>query len=525
MMRKREMGFSYLVSPGNELAVTFEDYLEWLIEDPDTSVVGAYLETVRHPERLRELGARAEETGTSIIVMKVGRTPFAQEASAAHTAALASDDAVVDALFRQSGMVRVDGLNELAEAISIRLSPRFHRAGRRLLVLSGSGGECSHVSDVAISEGFEMEPLAETTKDGLSGVLPDFTVRRNPLDGGGAGLYEDPAVLPAMLDVVLADPKFETLAVTLGLDSRDWMVQALADSVSPTDRFVLAYNSMTTGAVEAAMVGKLRDAGIPYVESTETTFAALAKLLRRTAPSRDPRTATRWTQRSGPTRNLDLGEARDLLAEVGIAMPAMRQARSESVALDFAAAVGAPVALKIDQPDIAHRTDVGGVRLGLLDPVEVARHYRELRALLDAVEGAENRGSIVVQEMAPKGIELILGLRFDPVVGPAVLIGMGGVLAELLDDVAVVAPPFTRADADAALRTLRGARMFAGVRGAAPVPTTAVVNAMVALGDWALDRADGVSVVEMNPLVVSDDGSVLAVDALVSVIDHPGGRS
>jgi acyl-CoA synthetase (NDP forming) len=328
-----------------------------------------------------------------------------------------------------------------------------------------------------------------------------------------------------MLDVVLADPNFETLAVTLGLDSRDWMVQALADSVSRTDRFVLAYNSMTTGAVEAAMVGKLRAAGIPYVESTETTFAALAKLLRRTAPLRDPRTATRWTQRSGPTRNLDLGEARDLLDEVGIAMPAMRQARSESVALDFAAAVGAPVALKIDQPDITHRTDVGGVRLGLLDPVEVARHYRELRALLDAVEGAENRGSIVVQEMAPKGIELILGLRFDPVVGPAVLIGMGGVLAELLDDVAVVAPPFTRADADAALRTLRGARLFAGVRGAAPVPTTAVVGAMVALGDWALDRADGVSVVEMNPLVVADDGSVLAVDALVSVIDHPGGRS
>ncbi len=522
LMRRREMGFSYLVSPGNELAVAFEDYLEWMIDDPATTVVGAYLETVRHPERLRELGARAEETGTSIVVMKAGRTAFGQEASRAHTAALASDDAVVDALFRQSGMVRVDSLNELAEAISMLLSPRFRRAGWRLGVLSGSGGECSHVSDVAVGEGFEMPPLAPATQDALNAVLPDFSIRRNPLDGGGAGLYEDPSVLPVMFDAVLADPGFDTLAVVLGLEGRPWMVDALAEGVARSDRFVVAYNSMITGVTEPEMIGRLASAGIPYVEGTETAFAALAKLLRRTVPASAPPPtvmAVDAARSSGSPRNLDLGAARNLLAGIGIAMPTTHLVSSEAEALAAAEAIRVPVALKIDHPSVSHKTELGGVRLGVADPAEVARHYRELRALLDRLDGTDGHGSVVVQAMAPNGIEMILGLKIDPVAGPAVLIGMGGILAEILHDVAVVAPPFDRQEAIAGLRSLRGYRLFEGVRGGPPVPDTAVVDAIVALGEWALDRADGVSVVEVNPLVVAGDGAVVAVDALVTVTD------
>ena len=453
--------------------------------------------------------------------MKAGRTAFAQEASRAHTAALASDDAVVDALLRQSGIVRVDDLNELAEAMSIALSPRVRRGGWRLGVLSGSGGECSHVSDVATGEGFEMPPLAESTTTALDAVLPDFSVRRNPLDGGGAGLYEDPTVLPAMLDIVLADPSFDTLAVTLGLDSRDWMVEALAEGVARSERFVFAYNSMITGVVDAAMVGKLRAAGIPYVEGTETAFGALAKLLRRTAPTSAPTRARRGRQDAGArTRNLPLDEAARLLAEIGIAMPPMRVTSSDAEAVAAADAVGWPVAVKIDHPSVAHKTDLGGVRLGVDRPPDLVRHHQELHSLLDALDGDAGHGSVVVQAMAPRGIELILGLRVDPVAGPAVLIGMGGILAELLEDVAVVTPPFGRDDAAAALGALRASRLFEGVRGVAPVPTTAVIDAMVALGDWALERSDGISVVEVNPLVVADDGSLVAVDALVTVTDE-----
>jgi succinyl-CoA synthetase beta subunit len=176
--------------------------------------------------------------------------------------------------------------------------------------------------------------------------------------------------------------------------------------------------------------------------------------------------------------------------------------------------------MKIDHPSVAHKTELGGVRLAVDGPSELVDHHRELQALLDSLNGAAGPGSVVVQAMAPRGLELILGLRVDPVAGPAVLIGMGGILAELLEDVAVLTPPFTRDDAAAALGGLRAARLFEGVRGAAPVPTEAVVDAMVALGDWALERSEGISVVEVNPLVVAHDGSALAVDALVTVTDE-----
>jgi acetyltransferase len=518
MMRRRGMGFSYLVSPGNELGISFEDYLEWLIEDPDTTIVGAYLETLRNPERLRELGVRAEETGTSIVAMKVGTTPFAQEASRAHTAALATDDAIIDALLRQSGIVRVDSLNELAEALVVLSSERFGRAGWRLGVLSGSGGECSHVSDAAEREGFEMPDLADSTQLALGAVLPDFSVRRNPLDGGGAGLYEDPAVFPVMFDVMLADPGLETLALVLGLDTRDWLVNAIVDGAARSDRFVMVYNPMITGVVDVEMVAKLRAVGVPFVEGTETAFAVLAKLLRRTPPTGLLPAAPGARRRAAGERSLDFLTAAVVLDELGIAAPVTHSVASAEEAVDAAHAIGYPVALKVDHPDVAHKTELGGVRLGISADADVAGHYDDLRAVMNAFN---DDGAVLVQMMVPPGIEMILGLRVDPVAGPAVVVGMGGIYAELFDDVAVVVPPFTTSEAVAAVDSLRGIRLFDGARGSDPVSRARLVDVIVALGEWALERPD-VAVLEVNPLIVSADGELTAVDALVRVTDGHG---
>ena len=396
MMRKREMGFSYIVSPGNELAIGFEDYLEWLIDDPETTVVGAYLETLRRPERLRELGVRAEETGTSDRRHEGrsdglrGRRPAGPTPRRLPRTTPSSTP-----LLRQSGIVRVDDLNELAEAMSIALSPRFRRAGWRLGVLSGSGGECSHVSDVATGEGFEMPPLAESTTTALDAVLPDFSVRRNPLDGGGAGLYEDPTVLPAMLDIVLADPSFDTLAVTLGLDSRDWMVEALAEGVLRSERFVFAYNSMITGVVDAAMVGKLRAAGHPVRRGNRDRRSAHWPSC--CGARRRPAHQQVWdasdTPRAGAPATSPLDEAARLLADVGIAMPALRITSSEAEAVAAADAVGWPVAMKIDHPSVApqdgaRRCPPGGRRtVGAGPTTTVSCRRCSIRSTANPVQG------------------------------------------------------------------------------------------------------------------------------------------
>jgi acyl-CoA synthetase (NDP forming) len=514
MMRRKGMGFSFIASPGNELDVGFEDYLEFMIDDPETTVIGAYLETVRRPWRIRELGVRASENGTTIIVMKAGRSPFAQEASMAHTSALATDDSLVDALLRQSGIVRVDSLNELSEAMSIAASPKFPRAGWRVGVLSGSGGECSHVSDALTAEGFEVPPLAESTHEQLRTILPEFSVARNPLDSGGSGIYENPTVFPRMFEMMLSDPGFETLALVLGLDTRDWLAEAIVDGAAKTDHFVLVYNSMITGIIEPDIIAKLASVGVPLVEGTEIAFSALAKLLRRRVPIRPTSRLgfERWIANDSPVRNLGFMGASAVLQEIGIETPPTKVVTSEAEALAAAAAIGYPVALKIDHPDVTHKTEVGGVRLGIASDDELTDAYGALQAVLDGVPGA---GSVIVQSMASDGIHMILGLKVDPVIGPAVLVGLGGIFAEILHDVAVLVAPFDADDAIAALRSLKGYQLFEGARGAAPVSPDKLVQMMVALGDWALQQGDRISVLEVNPLIVFGDGSAQAVDVVI----------
>jgi acyl-CoA synthetase (NDP forming) len=550
---RRGLRFSLAVSSGQELVTTTPAYLEYALGLPETRVLALVLEAMRDAGQLTDVLATAAERDIPVVLLTVGGSASGQAMVAAHSGALAAADGVWEALARAYGVHRVADLAELTDtlelfAIGRRVIPPVlvpsqppaqpgespSAAGPVLGIATvhDSGLERAHTADVAEQLDVPFAEISPATTELLGKLLDPGLLPANPLDVWGTGA-DTRELFAASLTALAGDPSVAAVALAVDLvhelDGDRSYPLALLDATVRTDK-PLAVLSNLSSAIDPEIAGLLRESGVPVLEGTRTGLLALRHLLdhaRQTALApqpgpASPAAAKAGLPRGGHARTIDPDRqrrARELLAagvtggapllallrDYGIPTVATRPATDEAGTLAAAQALGYPVVLKTDEPEITHKSDVGGVVLGLDDPDALALAYADL---------AERLGRrVLVSQTAPAGPELALGLVRDPGLGPLIVIGAGGILVELLADRAVALPPVDEALAAELLAGLRVSKLLAGVRGAPPAALAPALQAITGLSALAAELGDDLEALDVNPLICGPEGAV-AVDAL-----------
>ena len=515
---RRGFGFTLAVSSGQELVTTAADYARYALTLPGTKVLALVLEAIRDGAGLRAVLADALAADVPVVLLSVGASEAGQALVAAHSGALAADGGAWEALAAAYGVHRVGDLAELSDTLELFASARRPAPGTGIATVHDSGLERAHTADLAADTGVPFAPLAPATTARLAALLDEGLTPGNPLDVWGTG-RDTEELFTGCLDALAADPSVGAVALAVDLvpeyDGDESYPRAALTAAASTTKPVAVLTGIPA-AIDQAAAARLRAAGIPVLEGTRTGLLALRHLLdhaERPVPPLAP----------GPLRTPGYGRLRTggpgdgrlptggpglfaLLREYGIAAARTEPAATRDAALAAADTIGYPVVLKTAEPGIAHKSDVGGVRLGLASPAETARAYDDLAARLGP--------HVLVSQTAPPGTELALGLVRDPALGPLLIISAGGVLIEIFNERVVLLAPVTRPAALAAVRRLRLAPVLAGARGQPPADLDAIVDAIEALSRLALDLGDAIEALDLNPLICGPNGAV-AVDALL----------
>jgi acetate---CoA ligase (ADP-forming) len=550
--RPRQLRFGYLVSTGNEGMLEGLDYVDWMLDDGRTEVVLMYVEAMRDGERFRRVAAKAARAGRPLVVAKVGRSEAGRRAALSHTGSLAGSDAVYDAMFRRYGVVRADDLDEMldaAAAFSFCPLP----AGRRVGLLTGSGGGAVWMADLLAAHGLEVPPLDEATRKAIDALIPSFGSSQNPVDLTAQSVRQ--VGYARVIDILRRSPSVDMVVVVGSLAyehtvARD--LEALGRLSAESDKPIV-FCAYTLASPRA--IAMLAGAGIPAYTGMGSCARALRALAgyaefqrqrcaRAAAPAAPlpgvPAPAgagTAATPAASPaaragadkesldavasrlaaaTRSIPEAEAKELLAAYGIPRPPEALVDGEDAAVAAAVRLGLPVALKVQSPDIVHKTEAGALALGLGSDAAVRDAYRLVVARARAYAPGAAIGGVLVQRMVPPGREMIAGISRDPVFGPMLVVGLGGVWVEALGDVALSPVPIDRDDALTLVRRLRGAALLDGFRGEPPSDVGALADLLVGLSRFAADHAALIDEIDLNPVIVHPVGQgVSVVDALI----------
>jgi len=522
----RDLGLSSFVSMGNKADISGNDLLAFWEQDPATDVALLYLESFGNPRRFARLAQRISRT-KPIVAVKGGRTGAGAAAASSHTAALASSDQAVEALFRRCGVVRVDTVEELFD-VSELLVQQPLPAGDRVGILTNSGGPGVLAADACVGRHLRIPTLTAPTQDALRTIQPDAGGVRNPVDlGSGAG----PEAYRQGVELLMTSGEIDSLVVIFTPPLATRAADVAADIVAGVEA---AHARQAATTVVATFLGTeagrgvLRDAPrpIPCFVYPETAVRALAHAVdhagwrSRPVPAPEPPAGVDVNavrRRLATPRDhgwLTGAGAMDVLDAFGIVAQRSIEVDGPEHAAAAATELGAPVALKVMGPDIVHKSDVGGVRLSLSGPAAARDAYVEMHRRL----GAQMTGAIV-QPMAPSGVEMIVGFVQDPQFGPVVLVGIGGTAVELLGDHAVGLAPMDHGEARAMVLSLRGAPLLTGFRGSAPVDLDAFVDLVVRMG-WLAHGLPEVQEADANPVIVTTHGAIV-VDARLRLTDRP----
>lgn len=519
MARERGLGLSHWISTGNEADIDVADCIEWLARDTDTRVIMAYMEGCRDGAKLRRALAAARNADKPVVVTKIGRTQAGAQAAASHTAALAGDDAVYDALFRQYGALRARTIEEffnLGYALDTWKRPP---QGRRLGIFTISGGVGALMADEAADTGLALpEPAADAQARLLQRV--PFASGRNPVDVTGQAVSE-PGLLLATADDMLADGRYDALAVFLaaaGSSDALWPTfEAFARQMQARHPGVPLAISALFPPARRRELERLGCLVFPDPSAAIRTIGAVAGLGSGPAPGvveTSPATAD-----AGALPLLDAYnevQAMELLRQAGLPASPCVLAGDADAAVRAAASLGAACVLKVVSPDITHKSDVGGVKLNVQGDDALRSAYADILAAVRQHRPDARIDGVLVAPMAPKGVECIAGVHCDPVFGPVVMFGLGGVFVEVLKDVSFRLAPFGRDDALAMIREIKGYALLQGARGAPPCDIGALAEALAALSRFAHARRADFSSVEINPLLALPEGQgVVALDAMV----------
>lgn len=518
LARERGIGVSYVCTTGNECDVTVADAIDFYVDDPDTKVIVAYLEACNDPTRMLAAFAKARAARKPIVMLKVGATDVGAAAAASHTASLAGADAVFDAVFKQYGVCRVNSLDALfdtAYACTMGVYPTGNRLG--IVTISGGGGVL--MADAAAVNGLEVPALPAATQKKLKALIPYAGVR-NPVDTT-AQVLGQPDLLGQNMEIMLTEGGCDIITLFLSASAMNPTLMKDFNRILPEIRQrhperPIVMSSMTRPETLAL----LESVGFTNFEDPSRAIAAIGNLVRLgrgfAAGQRKP--APKLPKGALPPPRQAIGELEALqtLASAGITTVDVRLATSAKEAAKAARAVGFPVALKIASADIAHKSDIGGVMLKLVDAKAVEAGYATLMRRVRKAKPKARLDGVLVAPMVSDGVEVILGVQRDPTFGPVVMFGLGGVLVEVLKDVTFRLAPFGEDEAHAMIREVKGYPILQGVRGAKPADVNALAKALARLSAYAAAHADRIETIDINPLIVRPRGQgVVAVDALV----------
>ena len=545
------VGFSRIISCGSEVVLDVCDYLAYCLDDPETTSVILFLEGFRRPERFLALADRALELGKPIMVVKVGRSEQARAAAIAHSGSLAGEARATDAALDAAGVIRCADLDELLE--TAELVEGIRRTGRgigrgRTGVVTVSTGEASLIADLAPSAGLDLPPIPDGARAQILETLPTMGFISNPLDPWGAadattayGVVFEAMAASRAYDILVQVHDFPYKSMPAEVETADEVTRALLESTRDRPDILPVYVSLTSGEPppETKAVLDEQGGGAPLLRGADEAFRAIGSVTRWQRRHEERREGAPWRAgwpvlaRDGSVFGLDpaaaipdsstprsLGErdSLELLRHAGLAVTPAVAVRDADAAVEAARPLGGhAVVIKIDAPTLAHKSDIGLVRLNVRGDEAVRSAAEELLEIARR-DGIDARG-LLVEPMAEAGVELIVGARRDASFGPLVMVGLGGVLAEVLDDVAIRLAPVTRDIALAMLGELRGSRILDGVRGATVVDRHALADLIVGVAAFAVSRPD-VLEIDLNPVIATADGAV-AVDALV-VVDERG---
>jgi acyl-CoA synthetase (NDP forming) len=503
----RGLRFSYGITSGNEADLDLADYLNFLVDDPHTSIITLFIEGIRRPQAFMQAAGRALAAGKPILAIKTGATAQSQAAAASHTGVIGGDYAAYLAMCERYGICNCRSLDDMVETALAFQGGRLPK-GPRIGFVTTSGGTVDLLFDYAASEGAVIPEFTDTTNTALLPFLQDSIVPKNPLDLGIPSTLQHAA---GVCEVVARDPNVDMLGWAAMLPSKPgaWEgVEALRGLLSVTDKPIIGFGRMNY-QMRPESVAAQEAAGFPFLQALEPTLRAMNALwfyAQRTG--RLPATL-----KPAPASDLSPATLEATLARYGIALPASRAVASAGEAEAAAQAIGFPVALKIRSPDILHKTEAGGVMLDLRNGAEVRDAAGSLLAAARAAHKDARIDGLLVQKMA-SGVEAIVGARSDPLYGPLLLIGAGGVLVELARDVALRLLPVAALEVGAMIDGLKLKYLLAGYRGRPAADRAALERTALALAQFYLDHRSRIADVEINPLMVGPAGAT-AVDVRV----------
>ncbi len=525
----RRFGISLSVSAGNEAVTRTVDYIEYLIDDPNTKVIGTFTESVREPERYVAALDRAANAGKPVVVLKVGKTERTQRAITSHTGGLAGESRVFSELLRAHRAIEVNDLDEMTEVLAVCQGVRWPR-GRGISVITGSGGLAELMLDNATVLGLDLPPLSPAERKDAESVIGRITGDGNPFDAWGNGNYA--VNLPHAMSVVdkseriasvvyCSDTSNEPLLGHPGrvLENVTMLAKAASQSVKPY--YLLSTRS---GVMNRQQVDAMRQEGLVVIGGTRQGLAALDRVGRYMAgqppvrtPAVKPQSGLAELIAAKPGRpTINEFDSKQLLSAYGVPVSRERRIATLSEATAAGRELGFPVVLKVLSDEIAHKSDLGLVAVNLRNEDELARAFARLNERVEKLEQRPSDLAFLVQEFVADGVEVFAGISRDPDFGLTIAFGMGGIAIEVTRDFALRTLPLREGDAEAMIAETRGAALLSEVRGRPAADVKSLATCLYALADFAQHNADVLAEVDLNPIKARADGrGCVVVDALI----------
>jgi len=520
----RGIGFSYIISTGNEMDLEASDFMRFLIDDPHTDVITLFLEGIRNPEKFCEAVDLAHERGKPILVLKVGRAEVGSRAAASHTGTLTGSDATYDAFFKQKGLIRLEALEDLFE-ISSLFSKYTPPKGNRIGMLTTTGGGALILADACGMVGLDFPPPSEATVQTSSQWLPDFASRANPLDvtmaGVGGGYRKS-------LDLFLRDENFDIIIAVVGTSAQfepEMGLKPILERDKTIGKPIVSF--LNPYAEEALKL--LEKEGIPTFRTPEACARALKYLVDygkflekysplKVTPPADPSLGPVEVKKllGSPQTPLNEYQSKVILAHYGIPVVKEKIATSLEEGLAIAREIGFPVVLKVLSPDILHKTEAHVVKLDIFSEEDLEKGYAEILENAQRYKPDAAIDGVLIQQMVRGGTEVIVGMSQDPQFGPTMMFGLGGILVELYKDVSLRVAPLGRTDAEEMINEVKGSVLLREYRGKERGDVEGLIDVILKVSRLAMDFKEEVMELDINPLIVLGEGKgVKAVDALI----------
>ncbi|MBW2037283.1 MAG: acetate--CoA ligase family protein [Deltaproteobacteria bacterium] len=526
----KNIGLSYFISSGNEADLDLADYIRYLVlHDEKTKVIAALIEGVRDGAKFVEVAELALKHRKPIIVLKIGETEAGKKAAASHTGSMTGSDAVIDALFNQKGIIRVRHYDELFQTAALFAQERFP-GGNRVGILTSSGGAGVIMADYYTKLGLRVPEPSQKTRDLASKEIAAFGKVANPFDLTGQ-IFSDPEMFKRCMKLFVEDDNFDIIQVNVSMvagQSSEYRATMLLEAIEGSTKPIVTW--WAAGSLSDPGAKRLNGSKVTLFRSPDRCAAAVASLVKYhrhlAAPSTDkipcketdhsPSLKKAGAMLQAADSKLSEHQSKELLDLYGIPVTREMVAASATDAVCFAEEIGYPVVLKVDSPDILHKSEANAIRMGISSKEEIMQSYDELVENAMKYNPRARINGILVQETVRGGSEVMIGMSRDPQFGPAIVFGLGGIFVEILKDISLRVAPLSAADAEQMVKEIKSYPILTGVRGRKRSDIKAIVDVLIKISRLAKDWEDTIAEIDINPLIVMDEGrGVKAVDALV----------